>query len=300
MRDPTPAEWVLGLIVAIGAAVVIAIGTGWYPRLNAGERAEWVAGIGTVLAVIVALFGHEIRDQMFGPKLDVVVSTEPPDCVRVPIAFGPPLGGKLDPIDSIYVRIRVGNHGQSLARDVQVFAESVAELIEQQWRPIRIFPSMNLPWADLPSDVDVKLRMFFPGLGPAMSKHCDLGRIVSPRLRNLVGDEKTGLNATSNAFAFETLVTPNNQGHIVGPGSYRIRLLLAAENARDNRRAGPFRKVERDTPLPTPPSGPLAQTSRVAAKHRGDTFPGRDEKTRARHMGSGRLRHGRSLRAGEA
>jgi len=74
------------------------------------------------------------------------VSTEPPDCVRVPIAFGPPLGGKLDPIDSIYVRIRVGNHGQFLARDVQVFAESVAELIEPV-RQLRVGRAAEVPVA---------------------------------------------------------------------------------------------------------------------------------------------------------
>jgi hypothetical protein len=48
-----------------------------------------------------------------------------------------------------------------------------------------------------------------------------------------------------------------------------------------------FGKQERDTPLPTPPSGPLAQTSRVAAKHGGDTFPGGAEKTHARHTAVG-------------
>jgi len=47
-----------------------------------------------------------------------------------------------------------------------------------------------------------------------------------------IQDDREDLDVRTNAFAFETLVKPNHQGHIVGPGRYRIRLLLAAENAR--------------------------------------------------------------------
>ena len=209
MRDPTPAEWVLGLTVVIGGGIVIAIGAGWYPNLPPGSWAEWVGGIGAILVVLLALFGNELRDWMFGPRLDVAVSTDPPDCVRVDI-FN--LSSPGPPIDTVYVRMKVRNDGQSLAREVQVFAESLVEFVAGQgWQPV---------------------RMFVPGLGPAMNKHCDLGRIAFHGQRHMVGDHKTGLDVNSNAFAFETLVKPNHQGHIVGPGRYLIRLLLAADNAR--------------------------------------------------------------------
>jgi hypothetical protein len=165
---------------------------------------------------------------MFGPGLDVAVSTEPPDCVRVDI-FN--LSSPGLPVDSVYVRMRIRNDGHSLAREVQVFAESLVEFVAGQgWQPVRMFPSMNLPWSDLPLGADPKLRMYFLGLGPAMNKHCDLGRIAFHGHRHVVGD--SGLDVNSNAFSFETLVKPNHQGHIVGPGRYRIRLLLAADNAR--------------------------------------------------------------------
>lgn len=230
MRDPTSAEWVIGLITLIGGGAFVAVGAGWYPKLEPGSWAEWVGGIGALLVVLLALFGDEFRRWIFGPKLDISVSTEPPDCVRVPVVAGP---RGVNVIDTIYVRIRVRNDGHSLAREVQVFAESLMEFAPgQDWQPVRMFPSMNLTWSDLPREADVKLRMFFPGLGPTMSKHCDLGRIAFHRDRPLVGDHRQGLDVNSNAFAFETIVKPNHQGHIVGPGRYQVRLLLAADNAR--------------------------------------------------------------------
>jgi hypothetical protein len=218
---------------------VVAFGSGWYPDLDPGTWAQWIGGFGTILAVLVALFGDRIRGWIFGPGLTIVVSLDPPECVRVAISYmyeysvDGSVSEQEGSVDSVYVRVKVQNTGRSLARDVQVFAESVTIFVpDEGWRPVGMFPAMNLPWSDLPEDADVKLRMFFPGLGPTMSKHCDLGRIAEPGNRLYIGDEKEDLDHQTNAFAFETLVKPNHQGHIVGPGRYQIRLLLAADNAR--------------------------------------------------------------------
>jgi len=212
MDDPTPEDLAVGVLVTIGSVAVVVIGAGWYPNLEPGTWAQWVWGLGTLLAVLVALFGDRIRGRMFGPKLDVTVSTEPPDCVRVATSYKLDsdsrfLGSDIGTVDSVYVRMKVQNTGRSAARDVQVFAESVMVRVPGEgWQPVRMFPSMNLPWSDLPPGVDPKLRMFFPGLGPTMSKHCDLGRIAYPRNRHLLGDRKDDLDQENNAFSFETLV----------------------------------------------------------------------------------------------
>jgi hypothetical protein len=236
MDDPLPEDWAVGLLVIIGVGAVVAVGAGRFPDLDPGTWAQWVGGVGTILAVVVALFGDRIRGRMFGPELDVFVSTESPDCV--PVSRDVPLGGPYDGtqrVDMIYMRMKIRNSGRSLARDVQVFAESVTQFNPDPpgWQPVQMFPPMNLAWSDLPDDADVKLRMFFPGLGPTMSKHCDLGRIAFHKYRRLVGDDRPGLNAKLNSFAFEILARSNPPGgYIVGPGRYRIRLLLAADNAR--------------------------------------------------------------------
>ena len=240
MDDPPAEDWAVGLLVIIGGGALVAMGAGWYPDLEPGTWAQWVGGFGTILAVLIALFGDLIRGRMFGPGLTVAVSLDPPDCVRVAAVYtydfyrnSEFVSEEQGSVDTLYVRMRIGNFGRSLAREVQVFAESVTTFDQAEgWRPVRMFPSMNLPWSDLPEDSDVKLRMFFPGLGPTMSKHCDLGRIASPLHRYLIEDDRDDLDLKMNAFAFETLVKPNHKGHIVGPGRYRIRLLLAAENAR--------------------------------------------------------------------
>jgi hypothetical protein len=179
-------------------------------------------------------------DGCSAPKLAIVASLDPPDCVRVAATY--PFssyvndkftGTHLGHVDTVYLRLKVRNDGRSLAREVQVFAESVTRFRSGgDWELVTMFPSMNLPWSDLPRRATVRMRMFFPGLGPTMSKHCDLGRLADPRGRHRIGDAKDDLDAQNNVFAFETLVKPNHGGHIVGPGTYRIRLLLAAENAR--------------------------------------------------------------------
>src|SRR5438132_13893244 len=87
MDDPTPEDLAVGVLVTIGSVAVVVIGAGWYPNLEPGTWAQWVGGLGTLLAVLVALFGDRIRGRMFGPKLDVTVSTEPPDCVRVATSY---------------------------------------------------------------------------------------------------------------------------------------------------------------------------------------------------------------------
>jgi hypothetical protein len=197
MDDPTPEDLAIGVLMTIGGVAVVVIGAGWYPDLEPGSWAQWVGGFVTFLAVLVALFGEWIRGRIFGPKLDVTVSIEPPDCVRVETSYtyefhrDSVVSEEEGSVDSVYVRMKGQNTGRSVARDVQVFAESVMMLVPGEgWQPVRIFPSMNLPWSDLPPDADPKLRMFFPGLGPTMSKHCDLGRVTSPMDRYRINDDR--------------------------------------------------------------------------------------------------------------
>src|SRR5262249_38145793 len=89
------------------------------------------------------------------------------------------------------------------------------------------FPPMNLRWSNLG-------QIFFPRISPEMGKHCDLGHIVDPQRRHLVQEHNTRLGL-SDQLAFDLMVAPNHRGHIIGPGEYRLKLIIAADNAHPRR-----------------------------------------------------------------
>jgi hypothetical protein len=91
---------------------------------------------------------------------------------------------------------------------------------------------MNLKWANLDGSI------YCPLIVPEMGKHCDLGHIVDPARRALVSEEapRLSLTAQQTSLAFDLMVAPNHKGHIVGPGEYRLDVLVAAENVRPIKR----------------------------------------------------------------
>jgi hypothetical protein len=86
---------------------------------------------------------------------------------------------------------------------------------------------MNLRWANFGGAIH------FPGISPRMGKHCDVAHIVDPQRRAMLNEEnpRLGIAATATSLAFDLMVAPNHQGHIVGPGDYSLDVLVAAENA---------------------------------------------------------------------
>jgi hypothetical protein len=187
-----------------------------------GTIADWTVAAATFLAVLVALFQDVFRAWVFGPRLNIEVETAPPDCVAVP--FHDSRGFLV--ANSYYVRFRVRNDGRSGAEGVEVYAKEVQRLQSNgQWQRLTTFPTMNLIWADV-GGVPMGL------IGPGTAKHCNLGRVVDPAKRR-AEDYNSKLNLPDDvvSFLFELAVKPNHQGHIIGPGVYRVLLEVSARNA---------------------------------------------------------------------
>lgn len=180
---------------------------------------------GTLVLAAVAVFQSTIRGWFYHPRFRVSSKTEPPDCVAVP--FRSADGSFV--ADSIYLGVRGENVGNATARNVEVYANSLQrQRADGGWEPVPAFPPINLKWAHINS-------MYFPSIAPEMAKHCNIGHIVDPTRRHLLPNEKvTRLNLTDQqtSLAFEVVVSPNQGGHVVGPGKYRLEILVAAENAR--------------------------------------------------------------------
>jgi hypothetical protein len=186
-----------------------------------GNAAQWT-GVGTtILLGGVAVFQDRIRRWLESPELDIEVSNERPDCIFV-LFTNTETGEFLR--DSVHVRLRVINDGHAQARNVEVYAERVRRYTDGRWAQVQSFVPMNLTWADLNV-------MYFPGISHRMSKYCTLGYIVDLGRRKPELEPAGGVGPDETCFAFSLIARPNNKPHIVGPGRYRIRLIVAAENA---------------------------------------------------------------------
>ncbi len=191
-----------------------------------GTVAEWIVGLGTFALGFIAVFQDRLRAWAGSPKLTLYTKTEPPHCC--PVRWTNPEGVII--ADGISVRLLVKNTGRSFAKNVEVYVDEVSTRTpDGSWISIETFPPMNLLWTDIPRG------LYFPGISPGMGKHCSLGHITNPQHRRMIpADENPtlGLSPGQTSFVFDLIAEPNQRSHVVGPGRYKIRLILAAENAR--------------------------------------------------------------------
>jgi hypothetical protein len=202
-------------------------------ELSEANAAEWLTAIGTlVLAIgtlvlaVVAIFQDTIRGWFYHPNLEASIQTRPPDCNAVP--FARPDGAII--ADSLYLRLWVKNTGKATARNAEVYAnELLRERADKTWERVGQFPPMNLQWTHIHA-------IYFPVIVSGSGKHCDLGHIVDPAHRSHpnLREENPRLNLTDQqtSLAFDLITAPNDKGHIIGPGDYRLNIIIAAENAR--------------------------------------------------------------------
>lgn len=180
---------------------------------------EWLTAIGTVGAVIIAIFHDFLLDFWYKPKLNIYMDKSAPDCVKsflhseVAIATA---AGTTQNIEGYFIRLRVKNEGRSKADCVEVFVKEVLRKESDGiFVKVDMFPPMNLLWADIQIPV---LNILLPG----MEKHCDIGKILDPRY--LTRDKET-------EFEFELVVKPFTMGHIIKKGTYRAIIQVGASNA---------------------------------------------------------------------
>ncbi len=193
-----------------------------------GPVADWLVGVGTLVLAAVAVFQETIRGWFYRPRFQVSLRTEPPDCVSVPCTT--PEGTFV--ADSVYLRLWVENVGNATARNAEVYARELRrQRADRTWERVGAFPQMNLKWANVGA-------IYFPRIAPGMGKHCDVGHIVDPAVRELVREDapRLGLTSQQTSLAFDLMAAPNNREHIIGPGEYQLDVLVAAENARPIRR----------------------------------------------------------------
>jgi len=194
-----------------------------------GGSWEALTGIGTLAAVVVALFiaiFHEhLRTLAWRPRLAIESSNTPPDCHRT--SFGDPNAGPH--VLCFYFRIRVKNCGNAPANKVEVSVEHVSERgADGTFRTKTDFQPMNLRWAHVGAP-------YYETIPPGLSKYCDLGHVVDPVKRGLLASERLPQRPDQpdkTLFSLDLLVKPNTGSHLLPPGTYRLELVAAAGNAK--------------------------------------------------------------------
>lgn len=193
-------------------------------------KPDWIAAIGTILLAILAVFQDKIRSWLTRPELQLQVSSGPPFAHKSvwvypywPIPRGAEAQAQYFPC--YFFRLKILNRGNTVARQVEVFAASVRRRrVDGRLETVARFTPMNLMWAH-------EHKVYLPLLSPKMSKFCDLAHIIAPSYRHKLEHDLPGVPADNCVLAIDLEVEPKMKGHLLEAGSYQMTILVAAENA---------------------------------------------------------------------
>lgn len=199
------------------------------------DAANWLGlliqtGIGAI-----AIWQDRIRAFVWRPKLQLVVNTAAPDCDLTYISLFNQFPGAEGAVtvesgqaDCYFCRLRVRNAGKRLAEKVEVYVKSLhRKQVDGSFSPVQHFPPMNLVWSHV--------RTAAQDIPPGMEKFCDFGMLIAPRHLaqyplTFRAEISRRTAPDSTVFSFELQVKPNHGGHVVGPGTYRVSLLIGGAN----------------------------------------------------------------------
>ena len=194
--------------------------------MTLSEAAAWTAAIATFLAVIVALLKEELVALWRRPNLAARAQLSAPDCHKTEITFtNQQTGTIVDRWPCYYLRIWVENTGNVRAEQVQIFVSRLLRKhADGMFKEERQFLPMNLRWSHTK-------EVFTSGISPKMGKHCDIGYIVHPSKAATAGHSVPGVPPGKVVMCLDLEVAPNTRTHLLGPGTYRLELRLAASNS---------------------------------------------------------------------
>ncbi|MGD0266196.1 MAG: hypothetical protein ABSD47_14750 [Candidatus Methylomirabilota bacterium] len=193
--------------------------------------ATWLSAVGTILLAFVAVFQDWLRRLVLRPRLTLEVTNRPPDCHLTTVFFS--FLGKFGNVPCYYFRFLVGNSGNQSATNVEVVAACLhRRQADGIFRKVEAFPPLNLLWSHY-------LQPHYASINPSSPKHCDLGRILEPKVRGdipqIEGAEPPGY-AGKALMSLALAVKPNTLTHWLVPGVYRLELQASASNAAPTRR----------------------------------------------------------------
>jgi hypothetical protein len=189
---------------------------------------EWLTAVGTIglaiVAVALALFEERVKRLLVRPKLGLDVRVARPDADKT--RWTQQVGTIVRDVGEVYYfRLAIRNAGSAAANDVQVFLASVEREQDGQYVSVRRFIPMNLCWAN--AGGKVTRPVLLPDMPPV---YCDMAHVGDPRSRNISGENLPDVPAGDAVLGLDLEVKPYSMGHLLEPGTYRFRVILAASN----------------------------------------------------------------------
>jgi hypothetical protein len=187
--------------------------------------AQWVGGLGTIAAVVVARFKDPIIAWRRRPNLVATCTKEIPWTVKTPLlASGniPVHGNVTWSGDGYWVRVKVENNGRSRAEKVQVSAEKLTRHgADNRFVDLPTILPLNLKWANLGMAV-------LDGISPKMSSFCDVLALCEPG--NPLQRRPAGTLPTVTVAQLQLEVDPFTDSHLLAPGTDQLTVRIAAAN----------------------------------------------------------------------
>ncbi len=183
-----------------------------------------------IVALIIAVWGNWLRLLVFHPKLEIACNLEPPNCEKTKLTQVEKRNNNLVVVeaDCYYFRILVKNNGCAKAESVEIFAtELYKKRADDAFHKIDSFIPMNLTWTHS------KKEKYYPTISKKMFRHCDLGYVIKPSERGkFKNEDNPKFNKNKTVFGFELEVKPNSLQHLIEPGIYRLKILIASSNTK--------------------------------------------------------------------
>lgn len=201
-------------------------------------EAEWFLVISTLILAFVALFKDSIWQFILKPNIDVEFDLSSPDCFKGKLKtewIQEQNGKKVKKYvmsNMFYYKIRIINNGKSPARNVEVIIQDVRRKKGDDFNRIDFFVVDNLDWSSSLMIAGAKGIRYYKYIFPNTFKHCELGHILDPSKRNLVPSEgKPNLSTKDKTiFSLNIETRYHSLHHLLEPGIYRIKILIAGEN----------------------------------------------------------------------
>lgn len=190
--------------------------------MDFGNISQIFSAVGTVSAVLLALFRDFFLAKFIRPDLKLSIELANPDCHKTRINYPGAESG-----DCYYFRFWVYNQGTVSASNVQVYAKELlclnADGTEAGHHP-RFLP-MNFFWA-YKSNVTGKRSVFSSNISKSMGRHCDFCHIVN----GYSCGNGAQCDPNDNVLLLDLEFDGEVGNCILIPGRYRLTLLVAADN----------------------------------------------------------------------
>jgi hypothetical protein len=195
---------------------------------------NYITVIAALAGVTLGFLLNTLKSVILKPKLRVYYdhSEDFADAMKLPL-IDQKTGLQIQNGWAYYFRIRIGNEGRIAAKSVEVYASLLEEkTVGGQFKKRKFIP-LNLAWSHGRQMNPQNQRLiYFASISPEMKKHCDIGHIHHPTLRTQEATSYLKIEPMDTDFQFDLVVEPSSLSHVITKGEYRLRIIVAAVNAK--------------------------------------------------------------------